>query len=343
VSSDPFLARLKARAAEAAAPPEATAKAPEATPREESGARSRSRPRREPRDPTAYRDRRAVAFWQSEVVRAFVNRRITGDEQIPPSRYFADLVDAPLRAGAAIVLRGGDPALTCELLRHDACARATIVDGSQERLDYARARLPDDLRARIELVLADPLDYSPPVPPSAVVAVSALHRLPDPDAAVARIARLLAPGGLLYVDEFVGPDRFQWAERQVEIVNRLLACLPEELRRDLTDRSLKTIKEEIGRPDPERFSRDHPEEAVAPSRIRAALDAHLEPVVVKPYGGAVFHQFFARIMGNFLRRPELVRLLLEFDAILTDSEAIDSDYLWAVYRRPVTEDQAERR
>nr|MDQ3725902.1 hypothetical protein [Actinomycetota bacterium] len=62
------------------------------------------------------------------------------------------------------------------------------------------------------------------------------------------------------------------------------------------------------------------------------LDAHLEPITVKPYGGAIFHQLFARIMGNFARRPELVRLILEFDAILTDLGTVESDYLWAAYR-----------
>ena len=335
MSEDPFLARLKARAAEAAAPPEPS--------RRESRARPESRPGREPRDPNAYRDRRAIAFWQSPLAQAFIRRRITGDEEIAPARYFAGLADQSLRAGAGVVLRGGDPALACELLRYGACARATIVDDSRERLDYAQVRIPEDLRARVELVCADPLEYAPDEPPAVVASLSVLHRLPDPGAAVARVAQWLPPGGLLYVDEFVGPDRFQWTERQLEIVNRLLACLPEELRRDLADPAGEAIKEEIGRPDLERFTRDHPEEAVAGSRIREALDAHLEPVAVKPYGGAVFHQLFARIMGNFVRRPEIVRLALEFDAILTDLGAVDSDYLWAAYRRPVTEASAARR
>ena len=39
-------------------------------------------------------------------------------------------------------------------------------------------------------------------------------------------------------------------------------------------------------------------------------------------------------MGNFVRRPEVVRLILEFDAILTERGVIGSDYLWAAYRKP---------
>jgi SAM-dependent methyltransferase len=347
MSDDPFLARLKARAekavaaAEEAVPETAKDPGPPATEPAETQ-QPPQRPRRQPRPrrsasaPTAaYSDRRAVAFWQSEIAQAHIRRRITGDEEVPPTRYFAGLLEESVRDGTAVVLGGGDPSLAVELLREGACAKVAIIDDSQERLDYARARVPEDLRAKVDLTQADLLAYEPEQPPTLVATVSALHRLPDPDAAVARITQWLAPGGLVYVDEFVGPDRFQWTERQIEIVNRLLACLPEELRRDLSTRG--EIKKEIARPDPERFTRDHPNEAVAPTQIRPALDAHLDPITVKPYGGAIFHQLFARIMGNFARRPELVRLILEFDAILTDLEAIDSDYLWAAYRKPAEE------
>lgn len=346
MSDDPFLARLKARAekavaaAEEALPPEVAEKPgpPAAEPAETQqpprSPRRQPRPRRSTSAPTtAYSDRRAVAFWQSEIAQAHIRRRITGDEETPPTRYFASLLPGEMRGGSAVVLRGGDPSLAVELLREGACARVTIIDGSRERLDYKEARIPEDLRGKVQLAEVDPLDYEPDEPPTVVASLSALHRLPDPDRAVARISEWLAPGGLLYVDEFVGPDRFQWTDRQIEIVNRLLACLPEELRRDLATRSGE-VKEEIGRPDLQRFTRDHPEEAISPSRVRPALDAHLEPVAVKPYGGAVFHQLFSRIMGNFARRPDLVRLILEFDAILTDLEAVSSDYLWAAYRKP---------
>ena len=339
MSHDPFLARLKARAAESTAAAEpGERQQPAESPKRAESRQPSERPRRAPRAgrgggaTASYSDRRAVAFWQSEIAHAHIRRRISGDEDLAPTRFFAGLLPDGMRGGSAVVLRGGAPDLAVELLRDGACARVTIVDDSPERLDYARPRIPEDLRGRVRLAQADPLGFEPAEPPTVVASASALHRFADPDAAVGRIAEWLAPDGLVYVDEFVGPDRFQWTDRQLEILNRLLACLPEELRRDLSTRD--AVKEEIGRPDPERFKRDHPSEAVASSRIRDALDAHLEPVAVRPYGGAVFHQLFARIMGNFARRPELVRLVLEFDAILTDLGAVESDYLWAAYRKP---------
>ena len=77
----------------------------------------------------------------------------------------------------------------------------------------------------------------PPTTPAASSASSSansyLHRVEDPAEVIGRIASWLTPDGMVYVDEFVGPDRFQWAETQIEIVNRLLSALPDELRMDL--------------------------------------------------------------------------------------------------------------
>jgi SAM-dependent methyltransferase len=274
-----------------------------------------------------------MAFWQSPVANAFIRERISGDEEVSPASFFAGLTDESVRGGPALSLRAGDTKLECELLRLGACARMTILAETPERLEYVGARIPDELRTPVHLEHAEPLEFTPPEPLAIVVANSALHRSPDPDALVTRIGEWLVPGGMVYVDEFVGPDRFQWTDAQIEIVNQLLASLPEELRRDLASET-GGPKSEIGRPDPQRFARDHPTEAVASERIRAALDANLEAVALRPYGGAIYHQLFARIMGNFAGHPELVRTILSFDAILSERGVVDSDYLWAAYRKP---------
>lgn len=330
---DDFLAKLKERARESAPEqPGAAAAAVEPAPQPARGPRRprSARPATEPRH--SYRDRRAVAFWQSEVVEAHVHRRISGEPGLAPAAFFAGLVDEAHRGANGISLRAGDPALELALLRNRACATIAFVDPSAERLEYARARVPEDLLEKVRFEKADPVAYEPAEAPGLVVSSSALHRVEDPRALIARFGGWLPPGGMVYVDEFVGPDRFQWTDAQIEIVNRLLARLPQEYRVDLAADS-GAVKEEIGRPNRERFARDHPHEAVAPAQIRAALDAELEPVEVRPYGGAVFHQLFARIMGNFVRRPEVVELILELDAILTDHGVVTSDYLWAAYQR----------
>jgi hypothetical protein len=37
-------------------------------------------------------------------------------------------------------------------------------------------------------------------------------------------------------------------------------------------------------------------------------------------------------MGNFAEQPDLVHILMEIDAILTDEGVVQNNYLWGVYR-----------
>jgi hypothetical protein len=59
---------------------------------------------------------------------------------------------------------------------------------------------------------------------------------------------------------------------------------------------------------------------------------YFDVVERRPYAGALFHQFFNRTMGNFVGHDDLVRLVMEFDFILSDYGALEPNYEWAVYR-----------
>lgn len=276
-----------------------------------------------------------LAFWQSPVARAHINRRITGDADLVPEAWFAREIAGNRPAAHGVSLRATDASLESRLVDLGAARRVTGVDPSASGVSRARGRVPDRLAGLVDFVEASPLQWRPDEPVDLVIASSVLHRRRDLGALLDRVREWMAPGALLYVDEFVGPDRFQWTDRQIELINRLLARLPAEYRVDL-NRDDGSTKDIIGRPDPERFAAEHPDEAVAGSTTVGLLDERFERVAFRPYGGAIFHQLFARIMGNFADRPEIVGLVMELDAILTDTGVVESDYLWAVYRHSPT-------
>jgi hypothetical protein len=130
----------------------------------------------------------------------------------------------------------------------------------------------------------------------------------------------------------VGAGGFQWTEAQLDAINRLLACLPDELLLDLLAADERR-KRGVSRPDPEDYSQANPHDAVRSDEVLAYLDERFERVEVHLYGGALYHQFFSRIMGNFASKPELVSIVMEVDAMLTDAGALTSDYVWGVWRR----------
>ena len=70
-----------------------------------------------------------------------------------------------------------------------------------------------------------------------VLALNSLHHFNHLGETMRLIARALGPGGLLIMDEYVGPSRFQWTSAQMRAANALLAALPEHRRPSPTARS----------------------------------------------------------------------------------------------------------
>jgi SAM-dependent methyltransferase len=312
VTADPFLERLRTHS-------QALRNRPIATP-----------PPPPPRAETGHLNH--LAFWQSPVVRAAINRRVTGDATLAPQAYFAARYGSSLPAPDVLALRASDASLELALLQQGGCGQIVGLDPDAARAESANGNVPEELRERIRYQQGEPLAWKPQAPLGAVLARSVLHRQDDLEGMLDHVREILSPGGLLFVDEFIGPARFQWSDTQLEIINRLLTVLPDELVIDLgaEDGRRKRI---VACPDPAVHAVSNPNDAVHSDRIVGCLDERFERVEVSFYGGAVYHQLFSRIMGNFASQPVLVRVLLEIDALLTDMDILASDYVWGVWRR----------
>jgi SAM-dependent methyltransferase len=282
-----------------------------------------------------------LGFWQSPVARAAINRRITGDPELAAETYFARRHGPSIVAPHAVSLRASDAKLEIALVEAGSCEHLTGLDEEQARIDFAAGRVPEPLRERITFRLGTLERWEPPEPLGAAVLRSFLHRRADLEQVLERLAAMLVPGGLLFVEDFVGPAGFQWTDAQLDPINRLLARLPRELLRDLSAGD-GGVKLKVERPHRAAATASRattaaraaqPGPAPRSDEIVPLLDAGFERVELSAYGGAVFHQLFGRIMGNFNDRPDLVGVLMEVDALLTDAGVVAADYMWGVWRR----------
>ena len=123
-----------------------------------------------------------------------------------------------------------------------------------------------------------------------------LHHIEALEHVLQQCRQALRPRGLLLVNEFVGPSRFQWTERQLDMANTALASIPSALRRDLAKGGLKTTVE---RPTVEHMIRTDPSESVRSAEIERLVKDHFAVVGEWNWGGTLNHLVFQNIAGNF--------------------------------------------
>jgi ubiquinone/menaquinone biosynthesis C-methylase UbiE len=159
-----------------------------------------------------------------------------------------------------------------------------------------------------------------------------LHHFSSLDTFLKQIKRAMKPDGLFIINEFIGPIRFQWTKRQLEIANALRTLMPPEFRRHIVDHSPnhKIIR-------PSRFSMimKDPSEAIESSKIVPLLREIFETVEYRPYHGALTQILFDGIAHNFIDNPfakPLIKICLDLEKYLTETGQLDSDYALIICR-----------
>jgi SAM-dependent methyltransferase len=156
-----------------------------------------------------------------------------------------------------------------------------------------------------------------------------LHHIEALERSLRSVAAALRPGGLLMVNEFVGPSRFQWTPTQVAMANRLILMLPEEIRVDLMGDGRK-LKTKSVTPTVAELMAGDPSEAVRSADIDRVLKQHFEILEEKPWGGTLNYLVFENIAGNF--NPDhpyhrcIIELLIEHENVLVEHNILPSDF-----------------
>lgn len=128
-----------------------------------------------------------------------------------------------------------------------------------------------------------------------VFAHQSAHHIEDLDGLFAAARRALRPGGVLHLHEFVGPDRFQWTDAQLDNINAFVGALPERYRR-LPNGELRPPRR---RPTIAEMIEADPSEAIRSSAIVEAVGRHFRVIELRELGGALLHDGLCGIAQNF--------------------------------------------
>lgn len=232
-------------------------------------------------------------------VRAYVNESVSGDAHVWPIEWFGRrFVSYPLRT---VLLPGcGAGALERDLLSKGLCERVHAFDVAAPAVEEARRMAAEaGLADRIEYRVGDLAGISPPdVGYDACFFHHSLHHMADPDGAVRKVMGSLAPGGLLYLDEYVGPSRRQWDHRHFAFAAAVFDLIPREQRlhgRFQIPGLLAKLSD--------------PSESIASDRILAAVERHARVLVRRDYHGFLLQPIWTQIRHG----EELVRTLIAIE------------------------------
>lgn len=237
----------------------------------------------------------SVRTWLAEpAVRRYVNDSVTGSQQWPidwfQERYGADGFPRAVSLGC------GDGPLERDVIGKAMCDSILGLDISAAAIDRARVLAREAGLAGLEYEVGD-LDHLalPAASFDIVFFHQALHHVADLEGCLDEVRRALRPGGLLYLDEYVGPSRGEWRRPLIAAAEEVFGGLPGHLKR----------RRRLALPVDWR----DPSEAIRSSEILAEVEKRFAVRERRDYGGNLLSVIHPHLIHERLAEPEGERAL----------------------------------
>lgn len=167
----------------------------------------------------------------------------------------------------------------------------------------------------------------------AVFASQSVHHIEALEHYMTQVQRSLKRDGLFIINEYVGPNQFQWTDAQLEHANRLLQTIPEKYRHCIRESGEKS---HIPRPTIAAMNAYDPTEAIRARDIVPQLEEHFELLERRDFGGTLLHLVLDNIAGNLSQSEEgiaFLRQLMDEEASLIQAGELDSDFTLLIARK----------
>lgn len=252
-------------------------------------------------------------FWDREVVekqhvpwmaipqvRLYLNRLIGSGEALWPIELFERFLKGRT-FDRALSIGCGSGALERELVKRGMCREFDAFDGSivsllEARREAAGAGFSDRIRYFA-------LDFNRPALPrrryDIVFFHQSAHHVGKLEKLYRAIMRALKKDGMVYLDEYIGPSRFEWATKPelLERHQRIFERIPRSLR--LVDTLSAPIQA------------DDPTEAIRSSEIESELVVGFDLLGKQPYGGGILSVVLPSLRVDAIDERTLEELIEE--------------------------------
>lgn len=237
----------------------------------------------------------------------------------------------PEKVDRVLVLGAGSGWLERALARKRGIGSIVACDFAKDTVAQAERAAREEGLDQIRYAVCNlESEALPEGPFDAVFANDVLHHITDLEGLYRRIRSVLIPGGKLLFNEYVGPNRFQYSDERMAIINRYFRLIPDDLRFNPYWGGLFWNR---WRTDPAKLAQDDPTEAVRSEDVLPVARRFFETEKEYSYGGGLLNPLLYEIVGNFDEQRQydarLLQMLCDAEDRLTRSGAIQPDF--AIY------------
>jgi len=281
---------------------------------------------------------RGIHWTEHLAIQERLNSKITGHIHKDLFQHCIDFfaekgLKRPLKRGLSLGCGAGE--FESALSRYNMFKNHDAYDISEVSIRMARERAEEEGLSHLSFEVRDIERISlPPALYDMTFAIQSVHHFRNLDHIFSEVKKTLRPGGLFVLHEFVGPSRFQWTDRQLEIVNGILKLLPDSY--CISRKDGRTLKKRHWRPSIAEMEKVDPSEAIRSDEIVDVLSEYFELIEVKELGGTILQILLDGIAGNFdYNRSQDMRFLkifFEIEDVMMDIGEISSDFVFIIAR-----------
>lgn len=253
---------------------------------------------------------------------------------LDPMSYVRRLLPAvPVAAALEIGCGGGDLALAVRSM--GIASHIDAFDVAAGAITLARTKARDAKVEGLNFFVADAGGLQ--LEASAydfVYASHSLHHIEKLEGMFASVHRAMKPGTLFFANDYIGPSRMQYSDAHLELVNQLLASLPESKR--VNKLANDTIKTRVERLPVETYLKIDPSEGVRAAEIVPVMRQYFDVEVI-PTGMTLLYEVLLGIVHNFdpddAQDNALIDLMLVADEMCSTYAAVEPCFACLVGRR----------
>jgi ubiquinone/menaquinone biosynthesis C-methylase UbiE len=272
-------------------------------------------------------------YWSIPRVRQRWNIIITGDKQITYEKYIVEKYFSERNDLSLLSLGSGICSHEMLFAEQKSFQYVKCIDFSEKTLRKAQKNASEQGLSSMVFEVADVNTILIPKNTYDIILFhSSLHHFKYLSVLLAKVSQGLKKGGILVINEYVGPNRLQIKRVQIDLINNIITNeIPKVYRKRL---NVNSYKKKVSGSGLLRMLITDPSEAVESKKILPTLRELFDVVEEKNLGGDLLMWLFKDIAHNFQADNAETNRILDRVFQLEDEyiEVNGSAFLFGVYK-----------